>query len=139
MKQREKKFRAWDKKNKVFVYGELLKGCPMSLTSHSPDLLGSEMEDWQQYTGLKDKTAKEIYEGDVVKEWHTNYEVQFNDGAFRFKGSGVKDGHILSPKLIEIIGNIYENPELLQEDIFHGAGGKCPVEMCKDCFEIDNR
>jgi len=59
-----------------------------------------------QYTGLKDKNGKEIYEGDHFGE--PNYPVEFEDGAFWHEGELLRDNvHN------EIKGNIHENPELL--------------------------
>lgn len=67
-----------------------------------------------QYTGLKDRNSKEIYEGDIVNfEGITNYEIKFIRGGFAVD---FKDGHRYLGQFAnpEIIGNIYENPELLE-------------------------
>jgi len=75
-----------------------------------------------QFTGLHDKNGKEIYEGDIVKYQVPKYEdgdliytnrtivgdVYFNCGMYWFGSL-----HSILPTRMEIIGNIYENPELL--------------------------
>ena len=72
-----------------------------------------------QYTGIKDMNGKEIYEGDIVK-CINNYNnivftgvVDFNDCSFRIKEDGITH-YCWMDYSIEVLGNIYENPELLE-------------------------
>lgn len=71
-----------------------------------------------QYTGLKDKNGKEIYEGDILstgnlESGHRIVEVYFKDGCFYTKDESFKKWRVAGWRTTEIIGNIYENPELL--------------------------
>lgn len=70
----------------------------------------------QQYTGLKDKNGVEIYEGDICKVDNIeNFEVIWRGIGFWFKRTD-EQCFVFTPlnAWIEVIGNIYENPELLQ-------------------------
>lgn len=117
---RKYKFRAWDKALKKWIY--LTIGNDGIKISDVPnDVLvmwvrGKRVGKWQQFTGLLDENGKEIFEGDVVRQRgikFASYEVVYEAPKFRLKSSqGVMDNKkILSN--CEIIGNIYESPELI--------------------------
>ena len=72
-----------------------------------------------QYTGLHDKNGKEIYEGDIIQMGeavpHIG-EVVFHHGGFKMRGETAFISFIQTANMetSKIIGNIYENPELLE-------------------------
>lgn len=81
-----------------------------------------------QFTGLKDMNGKEIFEGDLYDRYGSKFEIIFYEGAFCALKVGDGD-HTASPlnwendevdsfsREVEICGNIYENPELIQTDV----------------------
>ncbi len=138
---RDIKFRAWDKKTKVMIPFTNMWICDeySSLSFDGPD--GSEyvgidalpggwhddspiesFYEIMQYTGLKDKNGKEIYEGDIVRVY---YNDKFKGGVavIRYLGrsfcmSQAKDDTELDCvwfNICEVIGNVYESPELLED------------------------
>ena len=129
---REIKFRAWDKDMKEWIPEKSIiisKGKPLALINEVPtpiekaiNMIGKLCNpNWEliQFTGLKDKNGKEIYEGDIINFWanDTKQVVEFKNGAYWM--FVVDDDHNPVPlpsKYIEVIGNIYENPELLKGD-----------------------
>ncbi len=64
-----------------------------------------------QFTGLKDKNNKEIYENDIISWGGKPCEIKFTDGCFTYEQELIKGNESL--QYSEIIGNIYENPELI--------------------------
>lgn len=117
---REIRFRAWDKKhNKMLDWEHYpLFSDQFRLILDDPDY------DIMQYTGLKDKNGKEIYEGDVFKDSDDEMvivEYKIDVAGFDpFCDSFENCGHCGSGKCsenIEVLGNIYENPELLKEKV----------------------
>lgn len=137
---REIKFRAWDPKEKKWAMNNTnIAGLMMF-----GNTLGGMVEKifkrliWLEYTGLKDKNSKEIFEGDIVKNDDIRYKDQNDisrgtvgqivfdmcvfEGYYAVMGWTVKNDEwdcifIQSEtgKNYEVIGNIYENPDLLKD------------------------
>ena len=119
---KEIKFRAWDKVNKIMTYnsinainfdGEILLNDEKFHDINKTDYI------LMQYTGLKDKNGKEIYEGDIVFSESNQYYKQdeivwdcYDMGWDIGKKDSWKLRSPMSSKT-EIIGSIYENPELI--------------------------
>jgi uncharacterized phage protein (TIGR01671 family) len=118
---KEIKFRAWDKENKE-IYNDF----------HQTYMFTDSINDdndyiLMQYTGLKDKNGKEIYEGDIVRYKNdfamlgepkkTDYTVEFKQGQFypfitREQTDSIGYWRMMGED-VEVIGNIYEDKELL--------------------------
>ena len=136
--RREIKFRAWDEKYRKMIFtGFHLLGEVMAFGGIEEYLFETQkekdglptIERWNdiiimQYTGLYDKNGKEIYEGDIIiyedrkwlVEWSNdrwdmrngNYYIRYDDEA--------DDPGFTNWNKAEIIGNIYENPELINQN-----------------------
>lgn len=124
----EIKFRAWDKKSKKW-----LKECWISLYGYPiinirSEHMGADLPEIRediveltQFTGLTDKNGKEIYEGDLVGEKDFYFEVTWDRGAFHIGNSQTLiewlDSRSRKGFGTEVLGNIYENPELLRPNL----------------------
>lgn len=121
--QREIRFRAWDaKRSEMFIPYELTF-TKRGLHARGGQYAGTK-EDFilMQFTGLKDKNGKEIYEGDLLREKNDPdvARVIYQDGAYwfcydkknLFTYDWAKDNDAWGNLIV--VGNIYENPELLK-------------------------
>lgn len=118
---REIKFRAWDTTaHKMEPVGEITFdiGLEVAIGNHNGKTRSVNMQ-YQphvilmQFTGLKDKSGKEIYEGDLVKNENGVLRVvEFHDGSFTF--GDYYFGSIGAGRVLEVVGNIYEDSELLE-------------------------
>lgn len=114
---REIKFRAWDKEEKRwydFESGDL------DYEGNNPTIAFFNLTDnlvVMQFIGLKDKKGKEIFEGDkVYVPWNGFGIVKFSYGKFIIKGKDGKTTDLSTHwDTCEVLGNIYENPELLED------------------------
>lgn len=115
---REIKFRGWNKSTKRMIDPHKLT--PLALNSECKDLKGlflpfHEDVELMQFTGLLDKNSKEIWEGDIVLTDEADWigEVIFNHGMFMCRDKKGGFASFCNWDKFEVIGNIYENPELL--------------------------
>ncbi|MFN3658184.1 MAG: YopX family protein [Pseudolabrys sp.] len=106
---REIKFRGWDEENKVMMPAQ-----DLSQSRVYWPWLGVKDFTLMQFTGLHDKNGKEIYEGDVVRFIvdGNRWPVLFEKGAYRVGLNGLASLNLANH---EVIGNIYENQELLKD------------------------
>lgn len=124
---RKIKFRAWDKEIEEMFYNveHTHDGCLISTTSFGGILDCPRLYAVMQYTGIKDIYSKRVFEGDIVKiilsqgnDTHIGKVIYYEDNAcflvetakgdyFTFMSSDIKS--------VEVLGNIYQNKELLNE------------------------
>jgi len=124
---REIKFRIWDIEEKKFIinkkdkisYGDTKKCTSerIDFDNNSVEINTKDRYSFLQYTGLNDVKGREIYEGDIICEQYGEYyKVVFKNGSFRAEDEEYSlDLMDLVAQKCEVIGNIYENSELLGE------------------------
>ena len=130
MKNSRFKFRAWAKESKNMLSNERLKEMQIFVLSddfakYIDNFLILPIQDkypLMQYTGLKDKNGVEIYEGDIIKLYglpNAHFQVVFKNQyiggwILMHKKNEVSLG-ARDKNELKVVGNIYENPELLEE------------------------
>ncbi|WP_308858275.1 YopX family protein [Lacticaseibacillus paracasei] len=136
---REIKFRAWDKVHECYLYDvqyayDTLSGCVKYEDGEDADydeecfagFLNNDQYVVEQYTGLHDKNGRKIYEGDIVHAYdqepnrdEPDYRGSEATGIVEFHGSMfmLDDDIVLDyPPILEVIGNIFENTEMLEAE-----------------------
>lgn len=125
--KREIKFRAWAEVGKTMLSNDdcISNGfCPTSTKEVGKEGIATFPLVWMQFTGLHDKNGKEIYEGDIVivdidgdrtihsVVWYGETYPAFELSDWDSETNGLSE--VLNAGTIEVIGNIYENSELLK-------------------------
>ena len=120
------KFRAWDQFNAVFYYSDNYKNLSEFFKAVQNCIDGGNHIVMQEYTGLKDKdkNRKDIYEGDIVSPAMVNgslvlAEVIWSDKLSMYMVRSIckyckESTELFFQNNIEVIGNVFENPELLE-------------------------
>lgn len=119
---REIKFRAWDKDDLCMRDWDNLLSHVYAKDKNT--IFNDSDYEVMQFTGLKDKHGKEIYEGDIVRKDGWIYEIRWSKYGAGFdlatkndSWPKQEDGYayhsgLYDTEIIEVIGNVYENPDL---------------------------
>ena len=122
------KFRAWDKFNGCYWYSDNYKNLADFFTRMQELIDGKNELIFEQFTGLCDKNGKKIYDGDIMRHKDATipedlgFEIIWNEYLFfairirkNIDGTNEKSKFGKYFEYCEIIGNIHENPELLNQ------------------------
>lgn len=134
---REIKFRAWLPQTKEIIYGPTVCEGECYLWTKKKDGSSVDLVEkphlhtdaiLMQYTGLKDKNGKEIYEGDIIEYEENGYpnherkQIIFMGGGFYAGGQHLADLDLC--RLWKVVGNTHQNSELLRERVENGTYNK---------------
>jgi uncharacterized phage protein (TIGR01671 family) len=112
------KFRAFDKETQNMKTSKHFKvGFNGDIWAHDIDEYDEDRFILMQFTGLTDAKGKEIWEGDVVNCAVTDSDgniIGWQKDTVKLEGAHIKPFSWLNPSFCEVIGNIYENQNLLQ-------------------------
>lgn len=115
---REIKFRVWDREKNKFGEVAAILLMKENKIYFQPSDISYNRFIFQQYTGLKDKNRKEVYEGDIVlmgnRSINKYAKVEYSDEQIGFLIEDRFIREFLQFNKIAIVGNIFENPELLK-------------------------
>lgn len=133
IKQRDLIFRAWDKVNKK-MHNDVI---PIRLQSNMPYWIFGNGSDYQgtygdqyvvntfiqigefeimQFTGLKDRAQKDIYDCDILTDGAYSWVVSWNEDHACFQVTAIKNhvvAEVINNENMTVVGNIFENPDLL--------------------------
>ena len=121
---REIKFRAWEEDVEFMNYSVCITTTENKSyyeVSEGFGLIEVNPEHVMQFTGLKDENSAEIYEGDVI-EWLDPFgvtvrsQVIYDETTASYKTYKGELSHISIRPNLKVVGNIYENPELLEKE-----------------------
>lgn len=128
---REIKFRAWLKEEKKIVNVETIDFTDKSIQYlEKSEIINAYLlrrvsfddVELMQYTGIKDKNGKEVYEGDIVilndAEEENRCVVKYKYGSYILIDGDLREdlSNVESHKFLEVVGNIYENKNLMEEN-----------------------